>query len=284
MCTPFVAIGWLALLTLGGCTHVFFQPLRPLVISPEQLGLSYHDVYFRSADGTKLHGWFFPAKTPQVKGTFVQFHGNAENISTHFRSLVWVVENGYDLFTFDYRGYGLSEGQVSLEGALDDARGAIVQARMLSTSATGKKLILYGQSLGGTLLLYVAGTMADRHDIAVVIADSAFSSYQAIARETLARHWLTFLFQPLAYVLVSDRHAPQHVLAEISPVALLVIHGDADEIVPVHHGQRIYDRAEAPKWFWKLQGVGHIQAMFPQHSHYRKALLDFLDRLASVSE
>jgi len=282
MYPPSVLIGCLALLMLSGCMHVFFQPLRPLVLNPAQLGLSYEDIDFHSADGTKLHGWFFPAKTQTVKGTFIQFHGNAENISTHFRSLVWVIEHGYHLFTFDYRGYGRSEGQVSMAGAVDDALAAIVQARRFSASEAGTKLIPYGQSLGGALLLYVAGTMKDRQDIAVVIADSAFSSYQALAREKLASHWLTFLLQPLAYVLVSDRYAPQHVLAEISPVPLLIIHGDGDELVPVHHGQRIYDRAKAPKWFWKLAGVGHIQSMAPRYGQYRQTLLDFLDQLASV--
>ncbi len=100
----------------------------------------------------------------------------------------------------------------------------------------------------------------------------------------MADHWLTFIIQPLAYVLISDRYAPEHVLAEISPVPLLVIHGDRDQIVPVHHGQRIYDRAKAPKWFWKLEGVGHIQAMAPRSGQYRQALLDFLDQLGSVSK
>jgi fermentation-respiration switch protein FrsA (DUF1100 family) len=277
-------LGILALVLLNGCTHLLFFPSQALVVSPEQLGLEYEDVYFRSADGTRLHGWFFPARTQPVKGIVVQFHGNAENLSTHFRSLIWVIEHGYHLFTFDYRGYGRSEGQVSVEGAVDDVRAAIAQARMLPVPEAGTRLVLYGQSLGGTLLLYVAGTMKDRDGIALVIADSSFSSYQAIAREKLAENWLTFILQPLACVLISDRYAPEHVLAKISPVPLLIIHGDRDQIVPVHYGQRIYDRAKAPKWFWRLEGVGHIQAMAPRYDQYRQALLDFLDQLASVSE
>jgi fermentation-respiration switch protein FrsA (DUF1100 family) len=277
-------LGLFALVLFNSCTHFLFFPSPALVVSPEQLGLEYEDVYFRSADGTRLHGWFFPTRTQPLKGIVVQFHGNAENLSTHFRSLIWVIEHGYHLFTFDYRGYGRSEGQVSVEGAVDDVRAAIAQARMLPMLEAGTRLVLYGQSLGGTLLLYVAGTMKDRDGIALVIADSSFDSYQAIAREKLAGNWLTFILQPLACVLLSDRYAPEHVLAKISPVPLLVIHGDRDQIVPVHYGQRIYDRAKAPKWFWKLEGVGHIQAMAPRYDQYRQALLDFLDQLASVSE
>jgi fermentation-respiration switch protein FrsA (DUF1100 family) len=278
---PTLLFGCLALLILNGCSRVLFQPSRTLITSPERLGLNYDDIYFRSADGTMLHGWFIPALTQPVKGTFVQFHGNAENISTHFRSLVWVVDHGYHLFTFDYRGYGRSEGTPALGGALDDVVAAIAQARALPTREAGKPLVLYGQSLGGTLLLYAVGTMKDHSDITAVIADSSFGSYQAIAREKLAGHWLTCAFQPLAYVLLSDRYAPESVLAGISPTPLLVIHGDRDEIVPSHHGQRIFDGARTPKWLWRLEGVGHIQAMAPRYGMHRQALLEFLGQVAS---
>jgi uncharacterized protein len=275
---------YLSLLCLSACTRLFFQPSRDLILNPQQLGLRYQDVSFNSADGTKLHGWFFPAQTREIRGTFVQVHGNAENISTHFGSLVWVTNQGYNLLTFDYRGYGQSEGQVSMPGAHDDVRAAIGEARMLSNAHGGKPLILYGQSLGGALLLYTVGTLDDRHDIAVVIVDGAFSSYQALAREKLAGSWWTFLLQPLASVLISDRYAPKHVLEDVSPLPLLVIHGDRDVIVPWHHGREIYERAKAPKWFWKLPGLGHIQAMSAQHRDYRQALLDFLDQVVSASE
>jgi fermentation-respiration switch protein FrsA (DUF1100 family) len=271
-------------LSLAACTHLVFQPLRSLVVDPQQLGLEYTEVDFTSADGTPLHGWFFPAQSSPIKGIFVQFHGNAENMSTHFRSLVWVTAYGYHLFTFDYRGYGQSGGQASMAGVHDDVLAAIVRARQLSASHGGRMVVLYGQSLGGTLLLYVVGTMSDRAGLGVVVVDSAFSSYRAIAREKLAGHWLTFLLQPLAYLLVSDRYAPDEVVAEISPVPLLILHGDADQIVPIHYGQRIYERARSPRWLWRLPGVGHIEAMSPRHHQYRQDLLDFLERLAAPAQ
>jgi uncharacterized protein len=90
--------------------------------------------------------------------------------------------------------------------------------------------------------------------------------------------------QPLAYVLVSDRYAPAPVLSEISPLPLLIIHGERDAIIPVQHGQRIYEGAKVPKWFWRLEGVGHIQSMSPQHRQYRQALLDFLDQRAGIAQ
>jgi hypothetical protein len=276
-------MGYLSLLCLSACTRLVFQPSQALFQNPRQLGLSYQDVTFNSADGTKLHGWFFPAQTRPVKGTFVQVHGNAENISTHFASLVWVIKHGYHLWTFDYRGYGQSAGQVSMKGVLEDVGAAIREARALSNAHGSGPLILYGQSLGGALLLYTVGTLADREAIAVVIVDSAFTSYQTLAREMLARSWLTFVLQPLAYILISDRYAPKHVVANISPLPLLIIHGDRDGIVPWPYGRAIYEQAKAPKWFWKLPGVGHIQAMSAQHRGHQQALLEFLDHLGQTS-
>lgn len=264
---------------VNACTHLAFQPSRVLFVDPSRLGIAYQDVSFTSADGTALHGWFFPAQTTEVKGTFVQFHGNAENISTHFASLIWVTKHGYNLFTFDYRGYGQSAGTASMPGALEDISAAIEQARQLPGSPHTTRLILYGQSLGGALLLPTVASLDNRHDIVVVIADSSFPSYRRLAREKLASHWLTFLLQPLTSLLVSDRYAPEHMLTRISPTPLLVIHGDQDTIIPWQHGQGLYDRATMPKWFWKLQGVRHIQSMAPQFRHHREALLDFLAQL-----
>jgi hypothetical protein len=260
-----------------------FQPSQALVQDPRQLGLHYQDVVFNSTDGTKLHGWFFPAQTRPIKGIFVQVHGNAENISTHFASLVWVIQHGYHLWTFDYRGYGQSAGQPSMEGVHEDVAAAIREARALSNAHGSGPLILYGQSLGGALLLYTVGTLADRHNLAVVIVDSAFTSYQTLAREKLAQSWMTFVLQPLAYPLISDRYAPKHIVANIAPLPLLVIHGDRDGMVPWPHGRAIYDQAKAPKWFWKLPGIGHIQAMSAQHGKHRQALLEFLDHLTQTS-
>jgi uncharacterized protein len=277
-------MGCLSFLCLSACTRLFFQPSRVLIQNPQQMGISYQDVWFSSTDGTKLHGWFFPAQTRPIKGTMVQVHGNAENISTHFASLAWVTTHGYHLWTFDYRGYGQSTGKVSMEGVHEDVRAAIGEARMLSDAHGGGPLILYGQSLGGALLLYTVGTLADRHAIAVVIVDSAFSSYQTLAREKLAGSWVTFLLQPLVSILISDRYAPEHVLGEISPLPLLVIHGERDGIVPWPHGRVIYEQAMAPKWFWKLPGIGHIQAMSAQRGEYRQALLEFLDHVDQTGE
>ena len=71
----------LGLQGLTGCSHIFYQPTKEAHFDPKNLGLTYEDVKFPATDGTQLHGWFFPAtgeNKEKPKGTFVQFHGNAQ--------------------------------------------------------------------------------------------------------------------------------------------------------------------------------------------------------------
>ena len=77
---------------------------------------------------------------------------------------------------------------------------------------------------------------------------------------------------------------PKHVPEEISPLPLAVIHGERDWIVPWPHGRVIYEQAKAPKWFSKLPGNGHIQAMSAQRGEYRQALLEFQDHPDQTGE
>ena len=67
------------------------------------------DIYFKSSDGVALHGWFFRT-IPEAKATILVFHGNAENLSTHVNSVLWLVQEGFNVFIFDYRGYGGNPG------------------------------------------------------------------------------------------------------------------------------------------------------------------------------
>ena len=106
-----------------GCTHLFFKPSKQLVDSPEVQRYSPRDVYFRSSDGLTLHGWYFRAK--EDRGTILICHGNVENLSTHVKLDLWLIDAGYNLFIFDYRGYGRSEGTPDVKGINLDAEAAL---------------------------------------------------------------------------------------------------------------------------------------------------------------
>jgi hypothetical protein len=269
---------WLMLtlaVVLTGCTGVFFQPHHIEVRTPDKLGLNYEDVYFESGDGVHLHGWFLPAQAP-AQGTIFFLHGNAENISTHIGAVYWLPNQHFNVFIFDYRGYGFSEGAPSLPGAIADVESAF-KWLLARKDIDPKRIVVFGQSLGGSLATYFTATTPHRSSIRALVIESAFSSYRDIAREKLASFWLTWPLQyPLSWT-VEDDASPIRVIGKVSPIPLLVIHGDADSIVPIVHGRRLYDAAGEPKEFWTVAGGNHIDAF--RHVGYHERFVNYLRKM-----
>ena len=250
----------IGLLSAGllGCNGMFFFPYRAQALSPEQLGLKYEDVDFPANDGTRLHAWFLPASGTAL-GTILFLHGNAENISTHIMSVRWLPAQGFNVFLLDYRGYGASEGEPSVEGAQEDVNAAL-RTLLSRRDVNPDRIVVFGQSLGGSIAVYNVAHSPYRRHVRALVVESAFASYRAIAREKLAAFWLTWPLQyPLSWT-VSDEYSPSKAVAGISPIPFLIIHGDRDPIVPLHHGQRLYELAREPKQLWVVPGGGHIQA------------------------
>ncbi len=272
--------GFWILLVFCSCSSLLYYPTKEQHSDPKKFGIQatkYNDVWFNSEDGTKLHGWFFESRLyPKSKAVIVFFHGNAENISTHFTTLLWVLTHGYDFFIFDYRGYGISEGEPSPRGTMEDGKAAL---RWAHRQHPKTPLVVFGQSLGGAIALRSALEIKGELPIRLIVADSTFHSYQTIGANVLSRSWLTWLFQPLAYVLLSDQYAPKTKIKELSPVPVVVIHGDKDQTVEFELGKKVYELAASPKEFWPIPGGYHIDCFWRQDQYCRHKLLETLKKI-----
>ncbi|WP_259643245.1 alpha/beta hydrolase, partial [Pseudomonas syringae] len=101
-------------LALTGCSSMLFYPEQGVPFTPDKARLQYQDVNLTAADGTRLHGWWLPAKEGvPVKGTVLHLHGNGGNLSWHLGGVWWLPEQGYQVLMLDYRGYGESQGEPS---------------------------------------------------------------------------------------------------------------------------------------------------------------------------
>ncbi len=263
-------------LQLGACTGLLFFPQRELVLTPDQVGLAYRDVWFEAADGTRLHGWFLPADPKAVRGvacTVLFLHGNAENISTHLASVRWLPEQGYNVFLFDYRGYGRSAGKPSLPGLHLDTEAALGVVFAMA-EVDPDRIVVLGQSLGGTIAITALSQSAYRRRIRALIVEGAFSSYRGIAREKLAGSWVTWALQWPLSLTIDNQYKPMESIGRIAPVPVLIIHGLADRVVPPHHGEALYAAALEPKELWLVPGAGHIQTLFQAETQER--LLGYL--------
>ena len=262
---------------LAGCTSAFFQPSRRLYGRPEAYGLSYEAVTFPSGDGTSLTGLFLKASSAPALGTVIHFHGNGENMTSHFGYSGWLTKLGYNVFIFDYRGYGASGGRPSMKGAVEDGRAALRYVRSRK-DVDQKRLAVWGQSLGGALALD-ALALDGGSGVRALVLESAFDSMRGIAQDVLSRGWLTWPFQwPFSRLFVSDRWAPRRFASGLPNIPKLVIHGDVDDIIPLKLGERLYARLPEPKEFWKVAGGDHCEAFTRFGGIYRPRLAEFLGR------
>ena len=267
-----VLVAFFAALLLAGCTGNFFQPDRRLAATPANLGLDYAPVSLRAADGTELFAWWLPARG-EARGAVLFLHGNAENISTHFANVAWMPAAGFGVLALDYRGYGGSEGRPSLAGAQLDIDAAMREL-VERPETRAKPIVVLGQSLGGALAIYYVAHSRYRGRVCALVADSAFSDYRAIASEKLAAFALTWPLQWLPALTVDNDYSPARSVQAVSPIPLLLIHGEADTIVPPHHSQRLFELAAQPKALWLVPGAGHIQAL--REAQVRARLGDYL--------
>jgi len=260
------------LAALTGCSGLFFYPAKPWAQNPARQGLAYEDVVLIHPDGLRLHGWWLPARG-YSRGTVYFLHGNAENISTHLMNVHWLPERGYNVFLLDYRGYGLSEGDPDLPGALAD-----VQLGLDWLEASGrlddKPLVLFGQSLGGALGTGVVSREENDGEVDCVMLEASFASYRGIANDVMKRSWLLWPLRWMVLPTLPERaRDPERHIAGLAPRPLLVMHSKDDPVIPFAQGERLFAAAEQPKTFQALKG-GHGQGT--RDPAVRDRMLDFL--------
>ncbi len=268
-----VSLATAVLLGDGCVSNLFYYPDRNVYDSPERYGLKYEDVYFKSKDGTMLHGWFIPASASPI-GTIIHFHGNAQNLTAHFGFIAWLPKENFNVFTFDYRGYGSSDGRPDRDGIYEDCKAAIEYVRSRG-DVDRMRLLVFGQSLGGANALAVVGG-SHFEGIRAVAAESSFFSYRGIVSDKLAEIPILSLFKrPLSFLLVGDEYSPGDVINRISPIPVLLIHGTSDRIVPCRHSLLLFDRAREPKQLWTIEGAAHTEAFTRFGARYQTKLVSF---------
>ena len=233
-----MTVGFWALVRYLESVGVFF-PSRGLGLNPSVMGLAFEDVYFKTRDHLTLNGWFL--KNPHASSTIIFAHGNAGNISDRLSKIKFFYDLGLNVFIFDYRGYGKSEGKPSEAGIYLDAQGAYDYLQSQGR-VDMENIILYGASIGGTVMI----DLATRRNAALLVVESSITNAQDMAH-------IHYPFVPSFFL--SLKFDSMNKVKALS-VPKLFIHSPQDEVVPYGIGQKLFEAAAEPKEFLKIHG-GH---------------------------
>jgi fermentation-respiration switch protein FrsA (DUF1100 family) len=240
-----------------------YYPSRQLEGNPGNLGLAYDDLTMTTEDNLKLHGWFVPCGGART--TVLIFHGNAGNISHRLPYIELLHELGVNVFLFDYRGYGNSEGKPFEKGLYRDARAAY-EWWLQERPAPGERLILFGESLGGAVAVHLGA----RVSASALILQSTFTSARDMAK--------TMMPLGLLLPLTGLRLDSKKDMAKIA-CPKLIIHGTSDEIVPFRIGELLYEITPPPKYFYAVPRAGHNDVLWVAGAEYGRQIKGFLAKI-----
>jgi fermentation-respiration switch protein FrsA (DUF1100 family) len=221
---------------------LIFYPARNLPSEPRKL---HENVYFPALDGTRLHGWFVPFEGS--RRVIIISHGNAGNIGHRVDYIEFVhQEFKENVFAYDYRGYGRSEGSPSEEGTYSDLRGAIRLVE--SRGFRAPEVYLIGQSLGTAVTAGVAAQQA----VGGILLEAPFTNIRELARLHAFSIPVGFLFR--------TRYDSLAQVAKID-TPIVIVHGRRDPVIPFALGERLFSAISAPKRFFPLDADLHEGAL-----------------------
>ena len=251
----------------------FPAPRAPLP-DPKRAGVANgEEVEVTTADGTKLVGWYLastilhqpskPSQPSQPAAGLLWFYGNGETIAAIWPIVREFQPPGTAVLVVDYPGYGGSAGRATeagLYGAADAAYAALVARPDIDPG----RIYVYGRSLGTAAATWVGA----HHRVAGVILESPFTSAAAMARQHYA-----VLPRFILRLSLDNLGRMRQIRCPV-----LVLHGDADRLVPTAMGRDVAAAAAGPVELVLIHGAGHNGTYDVGGRAYREKVWEFIDR------
>lgn len=240
-----------ATLMLFACTmanRMIFMPPEPSYALSDKGVVQF-------GENQEFSGFYFPAVRPDAP-TLLWAHGNGEDAGS-VRGIASLFQaEGVGVMIYDYPGYGFSEGRPNEQGTYRSADAAF-DFLTKEQGKSPKSIFLLGQSVGGGPSTY----LAEKGEAAGLVLVSPFKSAFRVVTQVKLLPW--------------DRFDNWKRMKKVQ-IPLLVIHGDADEVVPYSHGVALYERHQGAKNFLQLEGVGHNDLWGNSGDEVKAAIVKFV--------
>jgi uncharacterized protein len=259
-----VALAALKLLAWWLEPRMAFFPIAGVQETPAMFKLAFEDVRIETADGETLHAWWLPAPAPRAQVMF--WHGNGGNLSLWLDVIAGLRRQEFSVLAVDYRGFGASTGRPSEQGLYRDADAAL-QVFEQRLRQPGVPVIHWGRSIGTPVAAYTAGQAPPDG----LVLESPFADIPAVIGGNPVMRFL-YLF--------SSYRFPTSQFLERYDGPLLVIHGDADTIIPFSAGRRVFEDARGSrKTFVPIPGADHNDLHIVNPVQYWQAIDAFVTKI-----
>ena len=241
------------LFVLSGCSKNSIFPTDTKVYdTPYNYKDAYEEFYFKSSQDSMLRGWLFRAQGPS-QGMVVVTNGIHFNMSERFKKWTWVLEQGYDLFIYDFRGYGESFGEVDMFGFVDDVTAAVHYAHDLNPSLP---MLVVGQSMGGSFVIDAMAKESYPY-VKLLVIDSTMMGFAKAADDMIKKH---FLLWPFIWVpsVITPKGVDSIDFVDKTQKPTLFLVGLQDSVIPSEHSVELYLKAKEPKALWIVEDAEHV--------------------------
>ena len=266
-------------------SNIVFHPPRmlKLEIFPDRYNLTYEPVEFRTSDGFTLKGWLIPAAATTDR-TIVLFHGWGDNKGDLLQH-TWFLSEKFNLFYFDSRHHGDSEGPLSTLGGLE-ARDtdAAFEFLLRHRPAWTAKLGVFGLSMGASLAVWAASHHAE---VRSAVLEAPFPSFNGVITQFTCNEYNLPYF-PFAWIALAvirfrlgqdhEPFSPLYHIASVAPRPVFFIAGEEDALMPLPAVRRLHEAAGQPKELWVVAGARHGKCEETAGAEYHRRLLAFFDK------
>jgi len=224
-----------------------------------------------TSQGKNIYGFFVRSNgsdTAARPTTVIYSHGTGENINRYWGRVELLWEMGYQVFIYDYQGYGLSEGSPSGPGCFSDAEAALAYC-LGRNDVDSSRVVYYGWSLGSYMACHLA---ADIRAPEAIILESPLASTSSLTREG------TVLDVPGSFVVRADFDNERRIGRVRAP--LLLLHGKKDETAVFERNALVlYEKSNRSEteFVW-LDSATHENVPETMGSDYARVIKDFVFR------
>ncbi|MDE5075680.1 MAG: alpha/beta hydrolase [Trichodesmium sp. St15_bin1_1] len=239
---------------LIGFWAFFFSDRLIFLPRPSSYQTNQDFVKLKSRDRTQITGIYLPL--PKAEYTILYSHGNGEDLGEILPRLRDLRDIGFNIFSYDYQGYGTSQGRPSVAGAYQDVNAAYEYLTQ-RLGIPANKIIVYGYSVGGGPSV----DLASRQPVAGLVIESSFTT--------------AFRVVTGIPVYPFDKFPNIDNIKNVN-CPVLVIHGNADRVIPFSHGQQLFAMVDQPKLSFWVNGAGHLNLLEVAGEEYVKVMTEFI--------